>query len=87
MIPVHEEQAKRLLDVVTVECSAVVLKAAELRPQSMGLRTVGRGPSSADCAEAQESNLLLDIDNFATAVQHLARRAILFLLIAFMPQL
>ena len=61
-----------MLDVVTVECSAAVLETAEVRRQEMGLRTVGRGPSSADREQAQESTLLVDIDNSATAVQQLA---------------
>ena len=36
---------KRLLDVVTSECAGAVLEAAEKKRQSLGLKTVGRGPT------------------------------------------
>ena len=36
---------KRLLDVVASECAGAVLEAAEKKRQSLGLKTVGRGPT------------------------------------------
>ena len=36
---------KRLLDVVTSECAGAVLEAAKKKRQSLGLKTVGRGPT------------------------------------------
>ena len=36
---------KRLLDVVTSECAGAVLEAAEKKRQSLGFKTVGRGPT------------------------------------------
>jgi hypothetical protein len=66
---------KRLLDVVTTECSAAILEAAEIRRQSEGLKTVGRGPSSADRAQNRATKLLSSEDACATAVQNIAENA------------
>ena len=66
---------KRLLDVVTTECSSAVLEAAEIKRQQIGLKTVGRGPSIADREEQQEQNLFQDQQASADAVQFVAANA------------
>ena len=66
---------KRLLDVVTTECAAAVLEAAEVKRQTLGQRTAGKGPSAADRTEKEDDQLFLDLDACATAVHHVAERA------------
>ena len=66
---------KRLLDVVTIDCSAAILEAAEIERQTTGLKTVGRGPSAAQCLEEQQANLLRDKEASADAVQYIADNA------------
>lgn len=65
---------KRLLDVVTTECAAAVLEAAEVKRQTLGQRTAGKGPSAADRTERENDQLFLDLDACATAVHHVAER-------------
>ena len=48
---------KSLLDVVTAECASAVLEAAEKKIQSLGLKTVGRGPSAAERSEKQSVSM------------------------------
>ena len=66
---------KRLLDAVTTECTAAVLEAAEVKRQTLGQRTAGKGPSAADRTEKEDDQLFLDLDACATAVHHVAERA------------
>ena len=44
---------KRLIDVLTTECSAAVLEAAEIKRQALGQKTVGEGPTAADREEKE----------------------------------
>jgi hypothetical protein len=66
---------KRLLDVVTNECSAAVLEAAEMKRQRCGLKTIGKGPTAADRLEKEEVTLFLDRERSASAVQYVAENA------------
>lgn len=69
------EYRKRLLDVVTTECSTAVLEAAEIKRQQRGLKTVGRSPTAADRSEKEDSTLALDRERAASAVQFVAENA------------
>lgn len=64
---------KRLLDVITTECSSAVLEGAEVKRQDSGQKTVGRGPSSADRVARQAVDLDADIERSAAAIQNLAQ--------------
>ncbi|XP_078364125.1 uncharacterized protein LOC144648447 [Oculina patagonica] len=66
---------KRLLDVVTTECAAAVLEAAEVKGQTLGQRTAGKGPSAADRTERENEQLFLHLDACATGVHHVAKCA------------
>jgi len=66
---------KRLLDVVTTECSAAILEAAEIKRQVLGLRTVGRGPTAADREENLENEMFLDKEACVSAVEHIHEKA------------
>ena len=66
---------KRLIDVVITECSAAVLKAAEIMHQALGQKTVGEGPTAADCEEKKQNELFADEDACASAVQYIAVHA------------
>ena len=66
---------KRLIDVVITECSAAVLKAAEIKHQALGQKTVGEGPTAADCEEKKQNELFADEDACASAVQYIAVHA------------
>lgn len=46
---------KRLLDVVTTECSAAILEAAEIKRQELGQKTAGKGSTAADRAEKEQN--------------------------------
>ena len=60
---------------VTTECEAAILEAAEVKRQTLGQRTAGKGPSAADRTEKEDDQLFLDLDACATAVHHVAERA------------
>ncbi|RMX45861.1 hypothetical protein pdam_00023458 [Pocillopora damicornis] len=64
---------KRLLDVITTECSSAVLEGAEVKRQDSGQKTVGRGPSSADRVARHAVDLDADIERSAAAIQNLAQ--------------
>ena len=64
---------KRLLDVITTECSSAVLEGAEVKRQDSGQKTVGRGPSSADRVARQAVDLDADIERSAAAIQNLSQ--------------
>ena len=66
---------KRLLDVVTAECSSAILEAAEIKRQQIGLKTVGRGPSVVDRAAQQQENLIQDQQASADAIHYIAANA------------
>ena len=66
---------KRLLDVVTTECSAAILEAAEIKRQVLGQKTVGEGPTAADREEKEQNELLAGRDACASAVQYIAENA------------
>ena len=66
---------KRLIDVVITECSAAVLKAAEIKHQALGQKTVGEGPTAADREEKKQNELFADEDVRASAVQYIAVHA------------
>ena len=67
---------KRLIDVVTTECLAAVLEAAEIKRQALGQKTVGEGPTAADREEKkQNEQLFADEDVCASAVQYIAVHA------------
>lgn len=53
---------KSLLDVVTAECASAVLEAAEKKRQSLGLKTVGPGPSAVDRSEKELRNSLVRLE-------------------------
>ena len=55
--------------------TTAVLEAAEVKRQTIGQRTAGKGPSAADRTEKEDDQLLLDLDACATAVHHVAERA------------
>lgn len=60
---------------VTTECAAAVLEAAEVKRQTLGQRTAGKGPSAADRTEKEDDQLFLDLDACATAVHHVVEHA------------
>ena len=60
---------KSILDVVTSECASTVLEAAEKKRQSLGLKTVGRGPSAADRSEKQSQSVAKAREVSADAIQ------------------
>ncbi|CAH3135051.1 unnamed protein product [Pocillopora meandrina] len=64
---------KRLLDVITTECSSAVLEGAEVKRQDSGQKTVGRGPSSVDRVARHAVDLDADIERSAAAIQNLAQ--------------
>ena len=64
---------KRLLDVITTECSSAVLEGAEVKRQDSGQKTVGPGPSSADRVARQAVDLDADIKTSAAAIQNLVQ--------------
>ena len=64
---------KRLLDVITTECSSAVLEGAEVKRQDSGQKTVGRGPSSTDQVARQAVDLAADIERSAAAIQNLVQ--------------
>ena len=66
---------KRLLDVVTAECSSAILEAAEIKRQQIGLKTVGRGPSVIDRAAQQQGNLIQDQQASADAIHYITANA------------
>ena len=66
---------KRLLDVVTTDCSSAILEAAEIKRQQIDLKTVGRGPSVVDRAEQQEENLIRDQQSSTDAVHYISANA------------
>jgi hypothetical protein len=66
---------KRLLDVITTDCSAAVLEAAEVRRQKSGLKTVGKGPTAADRSEKEGKMLHFDRERSASAVQFVNENA------------
>ena len=66
---------KRLIDVVITECSAAVLEAAEIKHQALGQKTVGEGPTAADCEEKKQNELFADEDACASTVQYIAVHA------------
>ena len=66
---------KRLLDVVTTECSSAVIEDAEIKRQICGQRTVGQGPTAADRTKKQNNELFVDMDACASAIQYAAENA------------
>ena len=66
---------KRLLDVLTTECSAAILQAAEIKRQVLGQKTVREGPTAADREEKEQNELLAGRDACASAVQYIAENA------------
>ena len=66
---------KSLLDVVTAECASAVLEAAEKKRQSLGLKTVGRGPSAADRSEKQSASMTRARESSADAIQQIVEGA------------
>ena len=66
---------KRLIDVVTTECSAAGLEAAEIKRQALGQKTVGEGPTAADREEKKQNELFADEDACASAVKYIAVHA------------
>lgn len=60
---------------VTTECSAAVLEAAEIKRQALGQKTVGEGPTAADREEKKQNELFVDEDVCASAVQYIAVHA------------
>lgn len=66
---------KRLLDVITFECSSAVLETAEIKRQKGGLKTVGRGPSYAERKEQEETTLLEETAASADAVEFIHHNA------------
>lgn len=64
---------KRLLDVITTECSSAVSEGAEVKRQDSGQKTVGSGPSSADRVARQAVDLDADIERSAAGIQNLAQ--------------
>lgn len=66
---------KRLLDVVTTECSAAILEAAEIKRQELGQKTAGKGPTAADREEKEQNELLAQREASANAVQYIAENA------------
>ena len=66
---------KRLLDVVTAECSAAILEAAEVKRQENGLKTVGEGPTAFDRNERQQATLEKNTAACSDAVQYISENA------------
>lgn len=66
---------KSLLDVVTAECASAVLEGAENKRQSLGLKTVGRGPSAADRSDKQSLSMARAREASADAIQQIAEKA------------
>ena len=66
---------KRLLDVVTSECAGAVLEAAEKKRQSLGLKTVGRGPTVDSRTKTCRMQTARAREASADAVQALALEA------------
>jgi hypothetical protein len=66
---------KRLLDIVTIECSAALLETAEIHRQTSGLKTIGRGPSAAQRFEQNQETLTRDREASADAMQYIAENA------------
>ena len=64
-----------LLDVVTAECASTVLEAAENKRQSLSLKTVGCGPSTADRSEKQSISMARAREASADAIQQIAEKA------------
>ena len=60
---------------VTAECASTVLEAAENKRQSLGLKTVGRGPSTADHSEKQSISISRAREASADAIQQIAEKA------------
>ena len=66
---------KSILDVVTSECASAVLEAAEKKRQSLGLKTIGRGPSAADRSEKQSQSVAKAREASADAIQEIVNNA------------
>ena len=66
---------KRLLDVVTSECAGAVLEAVEKKRQSLGLKTVGRGPTVESRKKSCVLNTAKAREASADAVQALTLEA------------
>ena len=66
---------KRLLDVVTAECSASILEAAEVKRQENGLKTVGEGPTAFDRNEGQQATLEKNTAACSDAVHYISENA------------
>ena len=66
---------KSLLDVVTAECASAVLDAAEKKRNSLGLKTVGSGPSAADRSEKQSVNMAGAREASTDAIQQIVENA------------
>lgn len=66
---------KRLLDVVTAECSAAILEAAEVKRQENGLKTVGEGPTAFDRNERQQATLEKNTAACSDAVHYISGNA------------
>ncbi|KAL9977557.1 hypothetical protein ACROYT_G014974 [Oculina patagonica] len=66
---------KRLSDVVTMECSAAILKAAEIKRQELGQKTAGKGLTAADREEKEQNELLAQQEASAKAVQYIGENA------------
>ena len=62
---------KRLLDVVTTECSIAVLESAEFRRQRLGMRTVGLGPTSNERDKLKEAEVIKSVAESACSVQRM----------------
>ena len=60
---------------VTSGCASAILEAAEKRRQSLGLKTVGRGPSAADRSEKQSVNIARAREESANAIQEIVENA------------
>lgn len=66
---------KSLIDVVTSECAGAVLEAAEKKRQSLGLKTVGQGPSAADRSEKQSLDMARAREASADAIKEIVENA------------
>ena len=64
-----------MLDVVTAECSAAILEAAEVKRQENGLKTVGEGPTAFDRNEKQQATLEKNTAACSDAVHYIAENA------------
>lgn len=64
-----------LLDVVTSECAGAVLEAAEKKRQSLGLKTVGRGPTVESRTKTCGMKMERAREALADAVQALSLEA------------